>query len=115
MGRIIVVGCATALRLKLCYTETRPITSLSQLRFPAGALGYFSGLGATVGHSVRHPTRPRFDTHYFRIVSQNVEFAPKGPPHSVVRWYWLACPKSLIVSGKSTPKWKPVLPNEYHG
>ncbi len=40
---------ATAFCLDLACTQTRPITSLSQLRAPAGALGDFFGLGATVG------------------------------------------------------------------
>src|SRR6266478_7757296 len=40
---------------------------------------------------------------YFRIVAQNVLSAPNGPPHSGVCENWSACPKSFIVSGKSTP------------
>src|SRR6266581_31618 len=40
---------ATAFCLDPACTQTRPITSLSQLRAPAGALGDFFGLGATVG------------------------------------------------------------------
>jgi hypothetical protein len=40
---------ATAFCLNLSCTQTRPITSLNQLRFPAGALGDFFGPGTTVG------------------------------------------------------------------
>jgi hypothetical protein len=40
---------ATAFCLNAACTETRPITSLSQLRVPAGALGDFFGPGTTVG------------------------------------------------------------------
>jgi carboxypeptidase family protein/TonB-dependent receptor-like protein len=40
---------ATAFCLNTACTQTRPITSLSQLRTPAGALGDFFGLGTTVG------------------------------------------------------------------
>ncbi len=40
---------ATAFCLNPACTQTRPITSLSQLRTPAGALGDFFGLGTTVG------------------------------------------------------------------
>lgn len=40
---------ATAFCLNSTCTQTRPITSLSQLRTPAGALGDFFGLGTTVG------------------------------------------------------------------
>jgi hypothetical protein len=40
---------ATAFCLNAACTQTRPITSLSQLRTPAGALGDFFGLGTTVG------------------------------------------------------------------
>ncbi|HET7151385.1 MAG TPA: TonB-dependent receptor, partial [Candidatus Acidoferrum sp.] len=40
---------ATAFCLDLGCTQTRPITSLSQLRAPAGALGDFFGPGTTVG------------------------------------------------------------------
>jgi hypothetical protein len=40
---------ATAFCLNPACTITQPITSLSQLRFPAGALGDFFGPGTTVG------------------------------------------------------------------
>src|SRR5438445_1413765 len=40
---------ATAFCLNPACTQTKPITSLSQLRTPAGALGDFFGLGTTVG------------------------------------------------------------------
>lgn len=40
---------ATAFCLNPACTQTQPITSLSQLRFPAGALGDFFGPGTTVG------------------------------------------------------------------
>ncbi len=40
---------ATAFCLNPACTQTQPITSLSQLRTPAGALGDFFGLGTTVG------------------------------------------------------------------
>ena len=40
---------ATAFCLNASCTQTQPITSLSQLRFPAGALGDFFGPGTTVG------------------------------------------------------------------
>ena len=40
---------ATAFCLNAACTETSPITSLSQLRVPAGALGDFFGPGTTVG------------------------------------------------------------------
>ncbi len=40
---------ATAFCLNAACTSTQPITSLSQLRFPAGALGDFFGPGTTVG------------------------------------------------------------------
>lgn len=40
---------ATAFCLDANCTQTRPITSLSQLRVPAGALGDFFGPGTTVG------------------------------------------------------------------
>jgi hypothetical protein len=40
---------ATAFCRDPACTQTRPITSLSQLRTPAGALGDFFGLGTTVG------------------------------------------------------------------
>jgi hypothetical protein len=40
---------ATAFCLNPACTQTRPITSLSQLRVPAGALGDFFGSGTTVG------------------------------------------------------------------
>jgi len=40
---------ATALCRNASCTETQPITSLNQLRYPAGALGDFFGPGTTVG------------------------------------------------------------------
>lgn len=40
---------ATAFCLNPSCTQTQPITSLSQLRFPAGAFGDFFGPGTTVG------------------------------------------------------------------
>jgi hypothetical protein len=40
---------ATAFCLNPSCTQTQPITSLNQLRFPAGALGDFFGPGTTVG------------------------------------------------------------------
>jgi hypothetical protein len=40
---------ATAFCLNPACTQTQPITSLSQLRVPAGALGDFFGPGTTVG------------------------------------------------------------------
>ena len=40
---------ATALCLDAACTQTQPITSLNQLRVPAGALGDFFGPGTTVG------------------------------------------------------------------
>jgi hypothetical protein len=40
---------ATAFCLNASCTQTQPITSLNQLRFPAGALGDFFGPGTTVG------------------------------------------------------------------
>jgi hypothetical protein len=40
---------ATAFCLNAGCTATKPITSLSQLRVPAGALGDFFGSGTTVG------------------------------------------------------------------
>ncbi len=40
---------ATAFCLNVSCTQTEPITSLNQLRFPAGALGDFFGPGTTVG------------------------------------------------------------------
>jgi hypothetical protein len=40
---------ATAFCLNATCTQTQPITSLNQLRFPAGALGDFFGPGTTVG------------------------------------------------------------------
>jgi hypothetical protein len=42
---------ATAFCLNPSCTETQPITSLSQLRCPAAALGDFFGPGTTVGVS----------------------------------------------------------------
>ena len=47
--RVNDVSNATAFCLNLACTQTQPITSLSQLRFPAGALGDFFGPGTTVG------------------------------------------------------------------
>ena len=43
------VANATAFCLNPACTQTQPITSLNQLRFPAGALGDFFGRGTTVG------------------------------------------------------------------
>jgi Carboxypeptidase regulatory-like domain/TonB dependent receptor len=43
------IANATAFCLNADCTQTRPITSLSQLRAPAGALGDFFGPGTTVG------------------------------------------------------------------
>jgi hypothetical protein len=40
---------ATALCLNATCTQSQPITSLNQLRVPAGALGDFFGPGTTVG------------------------------------------------------------------
>jgi hypothetical protein len=40
---------ATSFCLNTACTQTQPITSLDQLRFPAGALGDFFGPGTTVG------------------------------------------------------------------
>jgi hypothetical protein len=40
---------ATAFCLNASCTQTQPITTLNQLRFPAGALGDFFGPGTTVG------------------------------------------------------------------
>jgi len=40
---------ATAFCLDPACTQTKPITSLNQLRVPAGALGDFFGPGTTVG------------------------------------------------------------------
>ncbi len=40
---------ATAFCLNAACTQTQPITSLNQLRYPAGALGDFFGPGTTVG------------------------------------------------------------------
>jgi hypothetical protein len=40
---------ATAFCLNASCTQTKPITSLNQLRFAAGALGDFFGPGTTVG------------------------------------------------------------------
>jgi hypothetical protein len=40
---------ATAICLNSSCTQTNPITSINQLRFPAGALGDFFGPGTTVG------------------------------------------------------------------
>jgi len=40
---------ATAFCLNVSCTQTEPITSLNQLRYPAGALGDFFGPGTTVG------------------------------------------------------------------
>jgi hypothetical protein len=41
----------TAICLNAACTQTQPVTSLSQLRMPAGALGDFFGPGTTVGIS----------------------------------------------------------------
>jgi hypothetical protein len=43
------LGNATAFCLNASCTQTQPITSLNQLRYPAGALGDFFGPGTTVG------------------------------------------------------------------
>lgn len=43
------IANATAFCLNAACTQTRPITSLNQLRVPAGALGDFFGAGTTVG------------------------------------------------------------------
>lgn len=43
------LGNATAFCLDAACTQTKPITSLNQLRVPAGALGDFFGPGTTVG------------------------------------------------------------------
>jgi len=43
------VANATAFCLNPACTQTQPITTLNQLRFPAGALGDFFGPGTTVG------------------------------------------------------------------
>jgi hypothetical protein len=43
------ISNATALCLNAGCTQTRPITSVNQLRVPAGALGDFFGPGTTVG------------------------------------------------------------------
>jgi hypothetical protein len=43
------VANATAFCLNASCTQTRPITSINQLRVPAGALGDFFGPGTTVG------------------------------------------------------------------
>jgi hypothetical protein len=40
---------ATAICLNAACSQTQPITSLNQLRVPAGALGDFFGPGTTVG------------------------------------------------------------------
>ena len=47
--RVNDVSNATAFCLNPACTQTQPINSLSQLRFPAGALGDFFGPGTTVG------------------------------------------------------------------
>jgi hypothetical protein len=47
--RVNDLADATAFCLNPTCTQTRPIISLNQLRFPAGALGDFFGPGATVG------------------------------------------------------------------
>ncbi len=47
--RVNDVANATAFCLDPACTQNRPITNLSQLRTPAGALGDFFGLGTTVG------------------------------------------------------------------
>jgi hypothetical protein len=43
------IANATAFCLNAGCTQTRPITSVNQLRVPAGALGDFFGPGTTVG------------------------------------------------------------------
>jgi hypothetical protein len=43
------ISNATAFCVNASCTQTRPITSINQLRVPAGALGDFFGLGTTVG------------------------------------------------------------------
>jgi hypothetical protein len=43
------ISNATAFCLNASCTQTKPITSINQLRVPAGALGDFFGLGTTVG------------------------------------------------------------------
>jgi len=47
--RVNDIANATAFCLNAGCTQTRPITSLNQLRVPAGALGDFFGPGTTVG------------------------------------------------------------------
>jgi hypothetical protein len=47
--RVNDIANATAFCLNADCTQTRPITSLNQLRVPAGALGDFFGPGTTVG------------------------------------------------------------------
>jgi hypothetical protein len=47
--RVNNIANATAFCLNAACTQTRPITSLNQLRVPAGALGDFFGPGTTVG------------------------------------------------------------------
>ncbi len=53
---------ATAICLNAACTQTQPITSLNQLRVPAGALGDFFGPGTTVGipFSAQFGLRMRF-------------------------------------------------------
>jgi hypothetical protein len=47
--RVNDITNATAFCLNASCTQTRPITSLNELRVPAGALGDFFGAGTTVG------------------------------------------------------------------
>jgi Carboxypeptidase regulatory-like domain/TonB dependent receptor len=47
--RVSDIANATAFCLNASCTQTRPITSVNQLRVPAGALGDFFGPGTTVG------------------------------------------------------------------
>jgi hypothetical protein len=47
--RVNDIANATAFCLSAACTQTQPITSLNQLRVPAGALGDFFGPGTTVG------------------------------------------------------------------
>jgi len=47
--RVNNISNATAFCLNAACTQTQSITSLSQLRVPAGALGDFFGPGTTVG------------------------------------------------------------------
>jgi len=45
----VAAGNITSLCTNAACTTTKPITSVQQLRFPAGALGDFFGPGTTVG------------------------------------------------------------------